>query len=468
MASIRERNGAYFIMVSGGYDSTGKQIRKTVTWKPEEGMTEKQIEKALNEQSVFFEKKVMAGEVLDGSVTFAKFTERWIRDYAEDQLAPKTYQRYQSMLSRVLPAIGHIRLDKLQPHHLMELYKDMSSDINHQSISFLPTEAFLSKFEESGWTKIFLSQTTGVHVNTIYNIFRDIPIAEQTAQKVCDMFGISFSEGFQLSRPSKGLSNKTIKHHHRLISAILNQAVYWQVIPSNAAQRVKPPKVARTEAKFLDEKQTSKLLLLLEKESMQHSSMIKLFVYSGLRRGEMCGLEWDDIDFCNNLITVRRSSQYVLSKGIFTKETKTETSDRTIKLPTQAFEILKEYRIWQTVERLKYGREWEDHNRLFTQEDGKPIHPDTITGWFRDFIAKTDLPKISIHSLRHTNITLLIAAGVPLRTVSYRAGHAQTSTTANIYSHAIRTADEMAAGALDDILTPVKVNVRNSKVINIG
>jgi integrase len=124
--------------------------------------------------------------------------------------------------------------------------------------------------------------------------------------------------------------------------------------------------------------------------------------------------------------------------------------------------------MWQNVTRLKVGQGWEEHNRLFTQEDGKPIHPDTITGWFRDFIAKTDLPKISIHSLRHTNITLLIAAGVPLRTVSYRAGHAQTSTTANIYSHAICTADEMAAGALDDILTPVRVNMRNTNVLSIG
>jgi integrase len=75
-------------------------------------------------------------------------------------------------------------------------------------------------------------------------------------------------------------------------------------------------------------------------------------------------------------------------------------------------------------------------------------------GWFRDFIAKTDLPQITIHSLRHTNITLLLAAGVPLRTVSYRAGYAQTSTTKNIYAHAVRTADEIASEALDDILTP--------------
>ena len=117
------------------------------------------------------------------------------------------------------------------------------------------------------------------------------------------------------------------------------------------------------------------------------------------------------------MITVRRSSQYVAGKGIFTKETKTETSDRTIKLPAQAFEILREYKVWQLEERLKMGDRWEDNDRIFTQYDGKPVHPDSITGWFREYIAKTDLPQITIHSLRHTNITLLIAAGVPLRTV---------------------------------------------------
>ncbi|MBW7572428.1 tyrosine-type recombinase/integrase [Caproiciproducens faecalis] len=454
MASIRERNGAYFIMVSTGYDTTGKQIRKTMTWKPEDGMTEKQIEKALNEQAVLFEKKVLSGQVLDGSVTFAEFTERWCRDYAEVNLAPKTYARYQSMLKRILPAIGHIKLDKLQPHHLMELYKDMGSDINHRGLSFVATDDLMEVFEDTGYTREAISKLTDIHINTIYNVFKNKPVAEQTARKVCGVLGILFEEGFEPSRPINGLSNKTIKHHHRLISAILNQAVFWQVIPSNPASRVKPPKVARTEAQYLDEKQTAELLRLLEPESVPHQTMVKMFLYSGLRRGEMCGLEWKDIDFENHLITVRRSSQYVAGKGIYTKETKTETSDRTIKLPSQAFEVLKGYKVWQTEKRLKMGDRWEVSDRIFTQYDGKPIHPDSVTGWFRDFIAKTDLPQITIHSLRHTNITLLIAAGVPLRTVSYRAGHAQTSTTENIYAHAIKTADEMAADTLDDILTP--------------
>ncbi len=151
--------------------------------------------------------------------------------------------------------------------------------------------------------------------------------------KVLDL---DFEDDFKTSKPLISLSNKAINHHHRLISSILNQAVFWQVIASNVAARVKPPKVERKEAKYLDEKQTARLLNLLEDESPIHQTMIKMFIYSGLRRGELCALEWKYIDFENSLISVRRSSQYIPGKGIFTKEIKTVNSDRTIKLPLQA------------------------------------------------------------------------------------------------------------------------------------
>ncbi len=464
MASITERNGKYFIMVSTGYDSTGKQIRKTMTYKPEPGMTQKQIEKTVNEHTVMFEKKVLSGQVLDGGVTFADFSERWMRDYAEPNLAPKTLSRYKAMLKRILPEIGHIKLDKLQPHHIVELNSNLSGDTNRRGIAFIATQAFFDDFEKNGWTREWLSQETGKHINTIYNIFNKIPVAEPTAQNVCDVLGYKFDKAFEPSKPLQGITNKTIAHHYRLVSTILSQAVYWQVIPSNPATRVKAPKVNRVEAKFLDEKQAFELLQILEGESMMHRTMIKLFIYSGFRRGELCGLEWKDVDFENNMISVRRSSQYVPGKGIFTKDTKTASSVRTIKLPSQAFDILKEYRKWQLEQRFKMGDQWEDYDRIFTKSDGSPLHPDSVTQYFSHLISKTDLPAISIHSLRHTNITLQIAAGVPLRTVSYRAGHAQTSTTANIYSHAIKTADEMAADVLQDILTPA-TNSRSRNVV---
>lgn len=184
--------------------------------------------------------------------------------------------------------------------------------------------------------------------------------------------------------------------------------------------------------------------------------MIKLLLYSGMRRGEMCGLEWEDIDWNKETIRIQRSSQYLSGKGVFTKETKTETSDRTIRLPKEAFEMLKTYRVLQNEERLKIGSDWNDVDRLFTMWEGSPIHPDSITSWFSEFIKRHELPKVSIHSLRHTNITLLIMAGVPLRTVAKRAGHSSTVTTSLIYSHAIQSADEMASEVLEDILKPMK------------
>ena len=190
------------IMVSTGYDSTGKQLRKTMHWKPEEGMTEKQIEKTVNEQAVLFEKRVLSGQVLDENVTFAEFSERWLKDYAETQLAPKTLSRYKAMLERVLQEIGHIRLGKLQPHHLIELYKELGNDVNRRGISFIATDEFKEALKVEGLSKEYIASISGFHINTVYNIFRGIPVAGQTAEKVCKALGFDFKVEFEPSRPS--------------------------------------------------------------------------------------------------------------------------------------------------------------------------------------------------------------------------------------------------------------------------
>jgi hypothetical protein len=106
-------------MVSEGYGTDGRQKRKLMTWRPEVGMTKRQIKEEVNTQAVLFERRVRTGKVLDGHVRFGEFVERWRSDYAEPNLAPKTLVRYEELLKRILPAIGHIRLDKLQPHQLM-------------------------------------------------------------------------------------------------------------------------------------------------------------------------------------------------------------------------------------------------------------------------------------------------------------------------------------------------------------
>ena len=113
---------------------------------------------------------------------------------------------------------------------------------------------------------------------------------------------------------------------------------------------------------------------------------------------------------------------------------------------------LRRYKVWQNQERLKVGADWVDKDRLFTQWNGEPMYPDTLTKWFKQFLERHNLRHVTLHSLRHTNATIMIAEGTDIRTVSNRLGHAQTSTTLNIYTHALDSKDKQAAEKLDSIL----------------
>ena len=140
MATTQKRGDGYRITVSCGYDLSGKQIRRTTTWKPEPGMTARQIEKELARQAVLFEERCKTGQVLDGGVKFADFAEQWFEDYGKTRLRPTSYRRYRSLLPRVNAAIGHIRLDRLQPHHLIALYKNLQESGIRTDVKYRPAQ----------------------------------------------------------------------------------------------------------------------------------------------------------------------------------------------------------------------------------------------------------------------------------------------------------------------------------------
>lgn len=233
----------------------------------------------------------------------------------------------------------------------------------------------------------------------------------------------------------------------------MSTAVQWQIISSNPCQRVKPPKAERKEAEYLDEVQAFELLQCLENEPIIYKTLFTVILYSGMRRGEACGLEWSDIDLDNGIVDINKSSLYLPEKGIYDDDTKNATSRRVIKLPSPAVDALKALKVYQAQERLKLGDQWHNTDKVFTAWNGKPIHPDTVTGWFKKFTERHNLPPVHVHSLRHTNATLLIFNGADIKTVSHRLGHADVATTGNIYTHAIKTVDERAAEALTDIFS---------------
>jgi len=397
MATARRKGRGYEIRVHCGLDSNYKRIDKACIWIPPEGLSQRQIDKELEKQKLLFEEKVKNGKIFNDNIRLSELVARWIEDYAKQNLAPKTFVRYNDYLKRILEALGHLKIKDIKPAHLNQFYRNLEED--------------------------------GIN---------------QKAKR--DKHGNIIANG--------KLAPKTILEHHRVISKILATAVRWDMLEKNVAEKADPPKVPYKEMSYLNETEIRELINLLNDAPIQYKTMIDLLIFTGMRRGELCGLEWKDIDFENHTMHIRRSSQYLGNGGqMLTKEPKTRSGIRKFVLSESMCRLLKEYRKWQCERKLSLGDQWEDTDRLFTTWNGKPIHPDTVTGWFAKFLTANGLRKVTLHSLRHTNATLMIAEGVDVCTVSKRLGHANTSTTLNIYAHALKSKDTEAAEKLDQALS---------------
>ena len=396
MAGSIEKRGknSYRLTVAEGFDLNGKPMihRKTVHG------TKKDAEVELAK----FVTDVQNGLVVDGkSLRFSEFTEIWKRDYGSKELAPTTYKRYCRMLeTRILPYFGHFYINKIRPTDIMKFYDLLEKDT-------------------------------------------------QLVRK----------KGNNGSKTKKPLSGKTILEHHRLLRAMLHKAVYWQLIVANPAERVQPPKARKPKRRSYDDEQTKILLEnleLLSIEDTKYKVAIILTVFTGVRLGELMGLEWTDVDFKNGIISINRSSQYLSDMGVFTKVPKTESSIREIAIPEFIISLLEKYKLWYEDQKSIYGELWTDSDRLFVQADGKPMHPSTISKWFVKYVGQIGLPVINFHGLRHTNASLLVAQNIDIAVISARLGHAQISTTLDFYVHPLLSHNRKAGYALENLLLPTR------------
>ncbi|MBP3256095.1 MAG: site-specific integrase [Clostridia bacterium] len=394
MAGSIEKRGkdSYRLSCIAGYDLQGKPIKKTKT-------IHGTIKDAKIELAKFVA-DVQKGLYVEGkSLKFEDFVEIWKRDYGSKELAPSTYNRYLGMLnSRIIPYFSHFHVDKIKPTDIMQFYDLLSRDTQ-----------IIRKKNNNG------------------------------------------------KKTGKPLSSKTIVEHHRLLHAMLQRAVYWQMIVANPAERVQPPKTKKPKRKYYDDEQSKALvsnLMELTEDQFKYKVAIILTVFTGVRLGELMGLEWSDINFKDGIVSINRSSQYLAEKGVFTKTPKTESSIRDVAIPEFVVTLLEEYKYWYDNQKTLLGELWYDSNRLFVQADGKPMHPSTISKWFEKFVEQIGLPVINFHGLRHTNATLLIAQNIDVSVVAARLGHAQITTTYNFYVHPIISHNKTAGFALENLLLP--------------
>ncbi len=360
MANVQKRGDSYRIRVSNGHDSiTGTRLYHTMTWKPEPGMTEKQIEHELERQKVLFEEKCRRTMVMDESVKLEDFVERWRVDYALPNLKKTTIAQYDELLKRILAAMGHIRLCDITPFHLNAFYANLREDGIRVDYKYRCKVDFRQLLKDNDISRTKLSDFSGVSIGTIESIMAGNNVNRSTAEKLCRTMEVELDELFEPVGAEKKLSPKTLLHYHRCLSAIFAKAVRWGVMFSNPCERVEPPKLRRKEAACLDEAQTKALLEAVEaKASLQYHVMVKLMLFSGARRAEVCGLEWSDIDWENDRIHIQRNSLYVPSAGMYEDTTKTESSDRVVKLPKTVMELLQAQHTRQESDKALVGDAW--------------------------------------------------------------------------------------------------------------
>ena len=234
------------------------------------------------------------------------------------------------------------------------------------------------------------------------------------------------------------LSEKSVEGLHNTLCGILSAAVDEGYLTHNPAWRCYKPKGKKKERPVADEETVKKLITAFEGQSMKYETYFKLVLATGLRRGEACGLKWSDINWRKRTIHVQRGVVKLSHQESITKDPKTTSGDRMVYLSKEMCQLLKAWRKECEWDRQQTANETvSEDDYLFRQPNGKPMNPCTFTYRFKLILKANNLPlDLNVHSLRHTNASLLISQGVDVRTVASLLGHAQASTTLDIYAHA--------------------------------
>ena len=316
------------------------------------------------------------------------------------------------------------------------------------------------KFEEYCNYVIELKEQRGIKHSTIvrykelavriYPAIGHIKLKDIRADHLNSLYTALAMSG-QNKRTGEGLSAKTILEHHRLISTVLDQAEKEGLVPFNVAAKATLPKINKKEVNYFQSEQVAAIRDALEEESMKWKVLTHIFLITGARRGEILGLKWSAVDFAGNRIHICNNILYSPDVGIYEDTPKTATSDRWITLPDETMQLLRKYQVWQNTERLRLGEYYQNRNYLFAQDNGGPMHPDSVTDWMNKFSKRHELPHINPHAFRHTMASMLYFNGVDSVSISKRLGHAQVSTTANIYAHVMEAADRKNADILADV-----------------
>ena len=460
MANIQERrdkNGkliSFSIRVYRGKDKDGKQLKPwTATYEVSPNQKEDAARKKAEAFAAQFEKDCKAGIATDTRLRFDEYS-AYVIDLKEknNQIKHSTVVRYKELSERVNAEIGHVKIKDIRADHLNGFYTKLQ-----EKGSKITTEKAVSNTDLPGLLKnkkisrTKIATDTGLAPSTVNAAVRGESVSSETAKKICEALDIKFDKSFLVVMQDEGLSAKTVIEHHRFISSVLEQAVKEGLVPVNVASKAILPKVEKKKVNYFQPQEVAAIRDALESEPLKWKTLVHVFLITGARRGEILGLKWSAVDFVNNRIHIENNILYSPDRGVYEDTPKTEDSIRWISLPIETMNLLTAWKAKQDAGKEEKGKFYQDNDFVFCRDSGQAMHPDTVTDWMDKFAKRHKLPHINPHAFRHTMASMLYFNQVDSVSISKRLGHAQVSTTANIYSHIIAEADKQNADLLAGI-----------------
>lgn len=464
MASIVKReskSGVTFrIQVKVKDKGSGKTVTHSTTFKPTPGLTEKQMQREAvifadqYESSIKEATNSCDGEAyMSGETTLAEYAVWWLTRRKEE-LSPSYYMNCKNAIEHITENIGSYRLRELTPA-IVQRYFDGIDKRERTIVTVDPKpEAIREQMEKSGKNYMTLRYKEQINSCALSNALKGVRVSEEFANQLAKVLYCKVNTIFTIERHNEKFAFESNHKIKRTLRVILASAKKQRIIADNYASSdfINFPKRPPREIDYMNDEDAKKFYNAANSfEDIRVKTATMILLLTGIRRGELCGLEWDDIDFNAETITICRSVVTVATMGAITKDPKTESSKRVIGISDHLIKVLREYKEWYDIYREALGDRWVNSNRIFIQENGEGLYPSTVESWVHRICKAAGLPNRTVHSLRHTNITMQIAAGVPLVTVAGRAGHARTSTTTDIYSHFLKSSDRTAAKMLENV-----------------
>lgn len=400
--------------------------------------------------------KISKGLVEDDSLTFYQFaSSRWL-EKIKHEASVNYYQKAKNTIEFVKLHLNYKLID-ITPNIIQTFYNYLDSR-KKKVITIKPKANIREVLSCYGYNYHNLRYELGIQNSTLCTALKGDNVSEKWANRLADKTNINFEELFDKQEKYVPYAYETTHQIKRTIRAILAYAKKQRLIENNyaSAEYIDFPRRPRHSIETLTDEEAYKLYdYLLSCDNLKLVTPALVALLCGLRRGEIAGLKWSDINFQKKIIDIKRALITADGAGVIETTPKTNDSYRAISIPDILVEHLIKYKRWQDSEKERLGDFYHDNDWVFAQVDGNRINPHTFTGNMTDITSAAGVKHCTLHSLRHTNITLLLMSGVSLNVASARAGHARTSTTTDIYGYVLDRSERQAANTVVDYLNQI-------------